>query len=64
MVNEGISRAHSVKGGAAMLGLHSIQRTSHRLEDFFKLMKESPPKADRELERKLLRIFDGLQVTA
>ena len=24
-------------------------------------MKESPPQADRELETKLLRIFDGLQ---
>ena len=61
MVNEVFRAAHSVKGGAAMLGLHSIQRTSHRLEDFFKLMKESPPQADRELETKLLRIFDGLQ---
>jgi len=61
MVNEVFRAAHSVKGGAAMLGLNSIQRTSHRLEDFFKLMKETPPQADRELESKLLRIFDGLQ---
>lgn len=61
MVNEVFRAAHSVKGGAAMLGLNSIQRTSHRLEDFFKLMKESPPQADRELETMLLRIFDGLQ---
>ena len=29
MVNEVFRAAHSVKGGAAMLGLHSIQRTSH-----------------------------------
>jgi chemotaxis protein histidine kinase CheA/CheY-like chemotaxis protein len=61
MVNEVFRAAHSVKGGAAMLGLHSIQRTSHRLEDFFKLMKEAPPQTDSELETKLLRIFDGLQ---
>ena len=61
MVNEVFRAAHSVKGGAAMLGLSSIQRTSHRLEDFFKLMKETPPQADRELESMLLSIFDGLQ---
>ena len=61
MVNEVFRAAHSVKGGAAMLGLNSIRRTSHRLEDFFKLMKESPPQVDRELESMLLRISDGLQ---
>ncbi len=61
MVNEVFRAAHSVKGGAAMLGLNSIQRTSHRLEDFFKLMKETPPQADRDLESMLLSIFDGLQ---
>ena len=61
MVNEVFRAAHSVKGGAAMLGLNSIQRTAHRLEDFFKLMKETPLQADRDLESMLLRIFDGLQ---
>jgi chemotaxis protein histidine kinase CheA len=61
MVNEVFRAAHSVKGGAAMLGLNSIQLTSHRLEDFFKLMKESPIQADRDLETMLLQIFDGLQ---
>jgi chemotaxis protein histidine kinase CheA/CheY-like chemotaxis protein len=61
MVNEVFRAAHSVKGGAAMLGLNSIQLTAHRMEDFFKLMKESPPQTDRELESMLLQIFDGLQ---
>ena len=61
MMNEVFRAAHSVKGGAAMLGLNSIQRTSHRMEDFFKIMKESPLRPDRDLESMLLQIFDGLQ---
>ncbi|MGF1571049.1 MAG: response regulator [Nodosilinea sp.] len=61
MINEVFRAAHSVKGGAAMLGLGSIQRTSHRMEDFFKLLKESPIRTDRDLESLLLQIFDGLQ---
>ncbi|MGB3138943.1 MAG: ATP-binding protein, partial [Nodosilinea sp.] len=61
MMNEVFRAAHSVKGGAAMLGLNSIQRTSHRMEDFFKIMKESPVRPDRDLETMLLQIFDGLQ---
>ncbi|MBE9108984.1 response regulator [Nodosilinea sp. LEGE 07298] len=61
MMNEVFRAAHSVKGGAAMLGLNSIQRTSHRMEDFFKVMKESPMRPDRDMETMLLQIFDGLQ---
>jgi chemotaxis protein histidine kinase CheA len=61
MMNEVFRAAHSVKGGAAMLGLNSIQRTSHRMEDFFKVMKESTLCPDRDLETMLLQIFDGLQ---
>ncbi len=61
MVNEVFRAAHSVKGGAAMLGINSMQRTAHRMEDFFKLLKESPIQTDRELESLLLRIFDGLK---
>ncbi len=61
MMNEVFRAAHSVKGGAAMLGLNSITRTSHRMEDFFKVIKESPVRPDRDLETMLLQIFDGLQ---
>lgn len=42
MASEVFRAAHSVKGGAAMLGLDSIQHTSHRLEDYFKVLKECP----------------------
>jgi chemotaxis protein histidine kinase CheA/ActR/RegA family two-component response regulator len=61
MVNEVFRAAHSVKGGAAMLGIGSMQRTAHRMEDFFKVMKESPLTPDQALESMLLKIFDGLQ---
>ncbi|HEY9794807.1 MAG TPA: Hpt domain-containing protein, partial [Leptolyngbyaceae cyanobacterium] len=61
MVNEVFRAAHSVKGGAAMLGLNSIQKTAHRLEDCFKVLKESPVKADNQLESLFLRVFDTLQ---
>ncbi|MBW4649992.1 MAG: response regulator [Kastovskya adunca ATA6-11-RM4] len=61
MLNEVFRAAHSVKGGAAMLGLDSIQQTSHRLEDYFKVLTESPVKPDHQLESLLLRVFDTLQ---
>ncbi|MEM6252973.1 MAG: response regulator [Cyanobacteria bacterium P01_D01_bin.156] len=61
MANEIFRAAHSVKGGAAMLGIESMQRTSHRLEDYFKVLKESPVQVDRPLESMFLRIFDALQ---
>ncbi len=61
MVNELFRAAHSVKGGAAMLGLHSIQQVSHRLEDFFKVLKESRVTVDQKLESLFLKVFDALQ---
>ena len=59
-LNEVFRAAHSVKGGAAMLGLSSIQRTSHRLEDCFKVLKEQPVKVDQKLETLFLDVFDTL----
>ncbi|MBD1842114.1 response regulator [Cyanobacteria bacterium FACHB-63] len=62
LVNEVFRAAHSVKGGAAMLGLHSIQRTAHRLEDYFKVLKEAPNiQPDHKLETLLLRVYDALK---
>ena len=60
-VSEVFRAAHSVKGGAAMLGLTSIQQTAHRLEDYFKVLKECPVPVDQRLETLFLRIFDTLQ---
>ncbi len=61
MANELFRAAHSVKGGAAMLGLIGIQQTSHKLEDYFKILKEAPSiRVDQKLETLLLRVFDTL----
>lgn len=53
--------AHSIKGGAAMLEIESIRKTAHRLEDYFKLMKESPVPVDDRLPSLLSPIASGLQ---
>lgn len=60
-VNELFRAAHSIKGGAAMLGVGSIQHISHRLEDFFKILKEnSQITVDERLKSLLLAGFDPL----
>lgn len=60
-VNEMFRAAHSVKGGAAMLGFSSIQKTAHRLEDAFKILKENDMKVDRKLESLFLQVYDTLK---
>lgn len=61
-VNEVFRAAHSIKGGAAMLGLDSIQKTSHHLEDYFKVLKECPEvEVDQKLESLFLALFDTLK---
>jgi chemotaxis protein histidine kinase CheA len=60
-VNELFRAAHSVKGGAAMLGLGSIQTISHYLEDSFKILKEHPVKIDQRIEALFLKGFDTLK---
>ncbi|TYQ25690.1 response regulator [Pseudanabaena sp. UWO311] len=60
-VNELFRAAHSIKGGAAMLGVGSIQHVAHRLEDFFKILKEnSQITVDERLKSLLLAGFDPL----
>ncbi len=61
MMNEVFRAAHSVKGGAGMLGINSIHRTAHRLEDCLKILQESPVKVDSNLESLFLQVFDTLE---
>ncbi len=62
MINEIFRAAHSIKGGAAMLGINSIQQTAHHLEDYFKVLQECQTlQVDQKLESLLLRVFDTLQ---
>jgi chemotaxis protein histidine kinase CheA len=59
-INAVFRAAHSVKGGAAMLGMNSIQKVAHRLEDCFKILKEQPVPVDQKVESMFLRGFDTL----
>jgi len=61
-MNEMFRAAHSVKAGAAMLGYSSIQKTAHRLEDAFTILKENPLEVDQKLESLLLKSYDLLQI--
>jgi chemotaxis protein histidine kinase CheA/CheY-like chemotaxis protein len=64
LINELFRAAHSIKGGSAMLGLTSIQRTAHRMEDFFNIFRSHPGgvPVDQHLETLLLRSFDSLSM--
>ena len=58
----GIMRAaHSLKGGAAGVGLEGIKLIAHRLEDIFKALYHAEDKISPEFERKLLHGYDCLQ---
>lgn len=59
-VNEMFRAAHSIKGGAAMLGYTSIQKMGHRLEDAFKVLREQKITVDQRLESLFLKIYDVL----
>ncbi|CAN1212489.1 Signal transduction histidine kinase CheA [Tumidithrix helvetica PCC 7403] len=61
-INEVFRAAHSIKGGAAMLGFTSIQHLSHILEDHFKVLREnSKIHVDQELQTLFLKGYDKLQ---
>ena len=60
-VLQAIRAAHSIKGGAAMLGFSSIQRIAHRLEDYLKVLRECPLRVDPRLQSLLLQVFDALK---
>ncbi|MEL4898591.1 hybrid sensor histidine kinase/response regulator [Crocosphaera sp. Alani8] len=55
--------AHSVKGGAGMMGFHTLSKVAHRLEDFFKILRVRHPCVDinTEVETLLLQGVDRLR---
>ncbi len=54
--------AHSIKGGAAMVGLSTLNDMSLRLEDFFKVFRTQPQRpVEPELEGLLLAIVDRMR---
>ncbi len=60
-INEMFRAAHSVKGGAAMLGFESIHKTAHSLEDCLKLLKENPVQINQQVETLFLDGLDALK---
>lgn len=60
-IDELFRAAHSIKGGGAMLGYGSIQKTAHRLEDAFKVFRDGKVNVDEKLESLLLSAFDVLK---
>ncbi len=52
--------AHSIKGGAAMMGFQTLSDLAHRMEDLFKVLKKQKPSTDNELESLLLDAVDHL----
>lgn len=61
MANQLWRSAHSIKAGAAMLGLSSIQQTAHRLEEGLQVFQVYPVKVDQKLEALFIRVFDSLR---
>lgn len=53
--------AHSIKGGAAMMGFQTLSDLAHRLEDSFKVLKTQKASIDDELESLLLSAVDCLR---
>lgn len=54
--------AHSLKGGAASVGLEAIKTLAHRLETIFKSLYSDRIELDGELENQLLAAFDCLRL--
>ncbi|WP_309741684.1 response regulator [Chamaesiphon sp. OTE_20_metabat_361] len=52
--------AHSIKGGAASLGLEAIADLAHQIEDIFRVLNHPDLPFDSNLDRLLFRIYDCL----
>ena len=53
--------AHSIKGGAAVMGFQILSDLAHRLENFFKVIKTTPQAVNAEGESLLLSAVDCLR---
>ncbi len=62
-LDEALRAAHSVKGGAAMMGLADLSSVAHRFEDSFKILRihHASQKIETELETLLLQGLDCLR---
>ncbi|TBR59757.1 hybrid sensor histidine kinase/response regulator [Westiellopsis prolifica IICB1] len=62
-INAALRSAHSIKGGAGMMGFRSLSDLAHRLEDSFKVLKtrKNSLEIDTELQSLLLSGVDWLR---
>jgi two-component system, chemotaxis family, sensor histidine kinase and response regulator PixL len=62
-INAALRAAHSIKGGAGMMGFRALSDLSHRLEDSFKVLKtrKNSLEIDTELQSLLLSGVDWLR---
>jgi chemosensory pili system protein ChpA (sensor histidine kinase/response regulator) len=62
-INAALRAAHSIKGGAGMMGFELLADLAHRLEDAFKVLKNPPPAIaiDGHLENLLLVAINSLR---
>ncbi len=54
--------SHSIKGGAAGVGLEAIATLAHRLENIFKALYSDTVEIDTDLESQLLSAYDCLRL--
>ncbi|PSB05148.1 hybrid sensor histidine kinase/response regulator [Merismopedia glauca] len=54
--------AHSIKGGAASVGLETLKTIAHSLEDVFKALFNEELQIDNQLESLLLQAYDCLRL--
>jgi chemotaxis family two-component system sensor histidine kinase/response regulator PixL len=59
-IHEIMRAAHSLKGGAATVGLEAIKTIAHKLEDIFKCLYNQEVEIDTNLESWLLEGYDCL----
>lgn len=62
-INAALRATHSIKGGAGMMGFHTLSDLAHRLEDSFKVLKTQKQTLviDADLENLLLSGVDCLR---
>lgn len=62
-LDQALRASHSIKGGAAMMGLMELSKVAHRLEDFFKILRvhHASKTIETEVETLLLQGLDCLR---
>ena len=62
-INAALRAAHSIKGGAGMMGFDALSELAHRIEDSLKVLKVQPDRTviDNDLERTALNAVKAMR---